>query len=126
MGAPVSKAKAAQLAAVHATKFRPDDHVENMHTPLCSYCDQSINILEDAICLIPGQWMADKTTGGAMFVLEPDVEVQVMQLSNGQMALRADAHTAKHVHAECHQSVCAEVFDPPWGADLDSEEDYQR
>lgn len=125
MGAPV-KAKASRVATVLAPTFRASERPENVHTPTCAYCEQSIDLLDDSICLIPGQWMPDKSSGGTMFVLEPDVQAQILQLSNGQMALQIDSHTARHVHAECQNQMVAEVFDPPWGVDLDSEEDYQR
>jgi len=118
------KAKASKVELVTAPRFLAANYVENAHTPICSYCQQSIDLLDDALCVIPGQWMADKSEGGAMFVLEPDVQVQIIQLTNGQMALRVDSHTANHVHAECQKQLVAEMFDSPWGMEIE-EEDYR-
>jgi hypothetical protein len=60
-----------------------------------------------------------------MFVLEPDVEVQVMQLANGQMAIVIDANLTLHAHKECHEQVIEEVFGELRWQEED-EEDYRR
>ena len=108
--APDMKGKVSRVTQVEAPRFDAARHPENNHLPLCTYCDQPISLLEDAFCLVPGQWMPNRDVGNAMFVLDPDVQVQIMQLPNNQLALVTDAHTAKHAHQECFEQIKNEVL----------------
>lgn len=104
------KGKVSRVAQIHAPNYDAARHPENNHLPMCTYCDQPIHLLDDALCLIPGQWMPNRDMGNAMFVLEPDVQVQIVQLPNGQMALVTDAHSAMHSHQECYEQIKQEVL----------------
>lgn len=117
------KGKVSRVATIQAPRFQAAEHPANNHTPVCCYCQQSVDLLDDAICVIPGQWMPNRDVGEAMFVLEPDVQVQVMQLANGQMALMIGAELTMHAHQECHDQVRAEVLGD-FG--FMEEEDYGR
>lgn len=83
----------------------------NRHTPDCWYCNQPIDLLEEAHVMLPGQWMVNRDLGQAVFVLDPDIPLELVQLPNGQMALTMDVtKITKHAHVECHEQVRAELL----------------
>lgn len=115
-----------RVAQIHAPRYDASQRPENGHLPICTYCEQPIHLLDDALCLLPGQWMPNRDMGNAMFILDPDVQVQIVQLANGQMALVTDAHTAMHSHQECFDQIKNEVLgDMPMDYHGE-EEDYRR
>ena len=107
--------------------YRPRDNAGNTHTPTCTYCEQSIDLIDDATCLVPGQWMMNRELGHPVFVLDPDVPLQIIQLPNGQMAISTDDDTSRHAHTECLEQVKAEVLGYGPGHEMfDDEEEFYR
>lgn len=77
-------------------------------SPSCALCGvDTIPHVEDAYALVPGQWMYNKEQRAMLFVLDPNVEMSIVRLANGQLAIRfnnTDSGPVFHAESKCvHQ-----------------------
>ena len=83
-------------------------------TPECRCCgDLHIGVAEDAFLCLRGQWMPSVEFAHPIFVFDPDTQVLVVELANGQLALITDVegHPTLHVHKECMEQIIREELD---------------
>lgn len=86
-----------------------------MKEALCHICGETIESMlgmdkppDDASLVVNGQWMWVPELADSVFVLDPDGEMTVVQLVNGQMALRPEGESYKHAHKECQEALVHE------------------
>jgi hypothetical protein len=82
--------------------------------PTCTLCSQKIELLEDAVMILSGQWMPNRELGEPIFVLDTDVPLKFVQMPNGQYALMVDgeanlAELVQHMHVDCIERIKMEV-----------------
>lgn len=82
--------------------------------PHCVLCCQKIELLDDAVMILAGQWMPNKDLGEPIFVLDVDVPLKFVQMPNGQYALLTEEGgnvigLVQHMHQDCLERIKAEV-----------------
>ncbi len=92
----------------------------------CHVCGDRIHTMlgihhppDDAYVAVRGQWMWVPEMDAAVFVLDPDSDMTIVALPNGQMALITDEgnQPTLHVHAVCQELLMREEqlgFDFEW------------
>lgn len=95
-----------------------DDPLDD--TPKCLNCGHQIGIQENSLTQLQGQWMYSEEYGTTVFVLDPDTELAVIQLNNGQLALIPDrlGYPTVHTHRECFELMASEDLG------LDDDDDF--
>lgn len=83
-------------------------------TPLCCMCMQKIDLLDEAVMLLSGQWMPNKDLNEPVFVLEVDAPLKFVQMPNGQYALvsedtKATMAIIQHAHDQCVEQMKSEA-----------------
>lgn len=78
--------------------------------PSCELCgEEHIPPITAAYTMLLGQWMMNKTAGCPVFVLDPNLKMDVVRLENGQLALVFPAGQAgtsvSFVEATCLEQV---------------------
>lgn len=74
---------------------------------ICAVCEtHSVEHGENAALILRGQLHPDTDEGGALFVLEPGAQLEIIQLNNGQLALRVEPSDDVHVV----EAACMEAF----------------
>lgn len=91
-------------------------------SPTCALCGaDTIPHVEDAYALIPGQWMYNKEQHAMLLVLDPNVEMAVVRLANGQLALRfgnTDSGPVFHAESKCLHQILG------WAPEMFAEERF--
>lgn len=82
--------------------------------PHCAACQHKIDLLEEALMVLPGQWMPNREVGEPLFTLDVDVPLKFAQLPNGQYALLTEDGSStiglvRHIHADCLDRMIAEA-----------------
>jgi hypothetical protein len=83
----------------------------------CLICGEEIQCMvgehqapDDAYVALRGQWMWLPSMDAPFFVLDPDSELSVYTLENGQIALlpNEDNRPTLHLHKDCQESIVHE------------------
>lgn len=85
-----------------------DPHADLDDTPSCGRCDAQIGIGEEAYVSFPGAWGWSHEHDMEIFILDPDVQLAIVELGNGQLALLPDRQLTKHMDAECFNDTLLE------------------
>lgn len=77
-------------------------------TPGCNECGEHVGINESGALILHGMWMLSPEHGLPVFVLDPDHELMLLQLPNGQLAIVTDtpnppatSGATHHYHEDC-------------------------
>lgn len=74
---------------------------------VCDICEgHSVEYGDDAILVLRGQLHPDTEEGGDLFILEPDSELEIVQLANNQLAIRF----VSSANVQIGDSECARPF----------------
>lgn len=94
-----------------------EDGVSNK-TPQCALCGaDEIPPVSPAYVALQGQWMYSKEHRQAIFVLDPNTDLGVIKLANGQLALAiAESAPTVHCEAKCLQQILG------WAPEMFAEE----
>lgn len=72
----------------------------------CRLCGLPIEYGEDIYAYLEGQWRPNKEMGVPMLVVDPQREIMVMQLPNGQIGLAfGDKPRDLLAHQECQEQL---------------------
>lgn len=98
--------------------------------PHCMACLHTIEVMEDSVMCLKGQWMPNLELGEPVFVLDVDSPLKFVQLPNGQYALVTDPDgVADEVVLNMHEECLTRMIDEVNGCFSDGgddEEDYFR
>jgi hypothetical protein len=92
----------------------------------CRLCGDEIHPMlgqheppDDAYVALRGQWMWVPELDAAVFVLDPDSDMTVVTLPNGQLGLVTDegSNPTMHLHQVCQEIMIAEETDSSWDED---------
>ncbi len=90
----------------------PDITVFAAQTPCCLGCGVPLDLQDEAIMMLRGNWMPLQDRGVTVFVLDPNTVLEIISLPNGQLALRSDhAEPTQHSHLDCMEQLLAENLD---------------
>jgi hypothetical protein len=93
------------------------------HETTCEICGDKIQPMlghheppDDAYVALGGQWMWMQELDAAVFVLDPDSNMTVITLPNGQVGLVTDDGTRPtlHLHKTCQEALIHEEVDLLW------------
>jgi hypothetical protein len=130
MAVLVSKPKAppmARLTSGIAPQFAPHKNEQNMFCPECMFCGTKIDLLDEGVVVLKGQWMPNTELGEPVFVLEPDAKLKFVQLANGQYGLLAETdpnethQVIDHMHDECLERLRLRITE---GFEMDDDDMY--
>jgi len=89
---------------------------------------QKIDLLDEAVMLLSGQWMPNKDLNEPTFVLEVDAPLKFVQMPNGQYALvsedtKATMAIIQHAHDQCVEQMKAEAqgYGGVWESDEETD-----
>lgn len=88
-------------------------------TTSCSLCgEEHIGINTEATLQLKGSFMFSPEHGVALFVLDPDAQLTIMELPTGQLVIAPNIGSGISAsHTECIDRMASELFD------LDKEDD---
>lgn len=91
---------------------RPGSEYDEM-TPECDICGEvHVGINTECTLLLQGSYVPNTDYGTSMFVLDPDVKIDILQLPNGQLGLLVDrSKVTAGAHTECLDQMRRELFE---------------
>jgi len=102
-------------------------HDHDHETPDCAECNEPVGVMEDATVLLKGQFFYNKEEQCAMFLLDPDTEIAIVEINNGlgdgrpQLALvlnKDDIAPVRAIHDNCLGD-----YDPDAASDEEEDDD---
>lgn len=82
----------------------PDDS-----TAECNACgEEHVGTGTPVFMVVPGMIFPSVEFDEPMFLPDPDVELRIAQLPNGQLGLMTDQNTTLYVHEECYEALVNE------------------
>jgi len=103
-------------------KVKPDLDM----TPECYLCGHKhIGIMENAVVIFKGQWYESSEYAVPVFVLDPDTQLRVLEMPNGQLVMVPDTfgHPTKHAHTDCMELMSQEFVDEEEEEDDEDEDE---
>lgn len=101
-------------------------------TPPCALCGEDhCGINTEATLMLKGSYVFSPEHGVALFVLDPDIGIDIQQLPSGQLVLAPNIGSAVSVaHTECIDRMVSELFendkeDDDADLELDDEDDIE-
>ncbi len=85
-------------------------------TPECDLCgEEYIGVTNDAFVILKGQFFPHNEFDAPVFMLDPDTDMRILQLPNGQLGLVTDSFKppTKHVHSECFELMSGDFTGYP-------------
>lgn len=115
------------LARISCT--RPGSEYDEL-TPPCRVCGEAnVGVNTETTLMLKGSYVFSPEHGVALFVLDPDVSVSIMELPSGQLALACDIGSgADSAHTECIDRIVSYLFEDDKDedeADLEDEDDVE-
>jgi len=83
--------------------------------PCCSLCGEPMKLFPNcAVVGLPGQWMASTEYDMPIFVPDPDIQLTVVSLPNGQLAFVMNGKEPElHIHDDCFEQMSDEFLYGP-------------
>jgi len=79
-------------------------------TPLCTFCGLPLELYAETSIILRGSWMPSAEYETAVFMLDPDTQLRLIEYANGQLGLITDHGTpTQHAHDDCLSQLTDEL-----------------